>query len=158
MDYSTILSAIKTKVTTASGCSNVYDYERWAANWATILALFKTSGGLIHAWMISRVSTHRQAQSIGAAERAHVFRIRGVYGLDDSAATEKTFQGIANTVAEAFDADLTLSGACLTLAPDWGPMANQVGLQINDVDIRAFGNILCHHADCRLCATESPNY
>lgn len=156
MNYSTILAAIKTKVESTGG--KVYDYERWAANWGTVLSLFKTTGGIIHGWTISRISTSRQSQSIGAAERAHIFRVRGVYGLDDSAGTEKTFQGVVNTLADAFDADLTLAGACLTLAPDWGPMQGQVGLQINEVDTRAFGTILCHHADCRLCATESPNY
>lgn len=156
MAYSTILSGIKAKVEGASSGAKVYDYERWSANWATMLALFKTSSGLIHAWMISRIATTRQYQSIGDAERAYIFRLRGVYGLDDSAGTEKTFQAVINAIADAFEADLTLGDTCLTLAPDWGPMAAQVGLQVLDVDIRMFGTVLCHHADCRLCATERP--
>lgn len=154
MAYSTILSTIKSTIEGVSGIGKVYDYERWAANWGTVLTLYKTTGNIIHGWTISRVSTHRQSLSIGAPEQAHIFRIRGVYGLDDSAGTEKTFQGILNLVAAAFDANMTLSGACLTLAAEWGPMTGQHGLQIEEVDVRAFGNVLCHHAVCRLCATE----
>jgi hypothetical protein len=154
MAYSTILANIKSTVEGVSGIGKVYDYERWAANWGTVLALFKTSNNIIHGWTISRIAFFRQSKSIGDPEIAHIFRIRGVYGLDDSAAAEKTFQGIVNLVADAFDANMTLSGACLTLAADWGPMANQVGLQVPGIDVRAFGNVLCHHADCRLCALE----
>ena len=154
MGYSTILANIKSTVEGVSGIGKVYDYERFAANWGNMLTLFKTTGNIIHGWTISRIGTFRQHRSIGDPEIAHVFRVRGVYGLDDSSATEKTFQGIVNLVADAFDDNMTLNGACLTLAPDWGPMANQVGLQISEIDIRAFGNVLCHHADCRLCALE----
>lgn len=157
MGYSTILANIKSTAEGVSGIGKVYDYERWAANWSTVLSLFKTTGSIIHGWTISRVGTHRRYNTIARdPERAHVFRLRGVYGLDDSAGSEKTFQGVINLLAQAFDDNMTLSGACDTLAPEWGPMAGDAGLQIVEVDVRAFGTILCHHADCRLCAIERP--
>lgn len=157
MGYSTILANIKSTVEGVSGIGKVYDYERFAANWGNMLALFKTTGNIIHGWTVSRIATPRRYNTIGRdPERAYVFRLRGVYGLDDSAASEKTFQGIINLVADAFDDNMTLNGACVSLAPDWGPMADQAGLQVVEIDVRAFGNVLCHHADCRICAVDRP--
>lgn len=155
MSYSEIASAIVDQIKTASGTDKVYAYERWAANWGAILNLFKTDEELIHAWMVSRMSVHRRVATIGGPyEIAHVFRVRAVYGMNDAAASETIFQGIIDTVAAAFDADPRLGGTCMTTYAEFGPMQDQPGLQVEGIDIRTFGTVLCHHADCRICAVE----
>ena len=65
------------------------------------------------------------------------------------------FQDHIEDVVSAFDADETLGGACLSINPDWGPMSDATGLQVTEVQTRVYGTVLCHFAECRLCALET---
>jgi hypothetical protein len=123
-----------------------------------MLELFRVGGhsdGKINGWTISRKRTATEQATMGEIERAHVFMIRGVYGLKDADATESTFQALIEDIQAAFEADDTLGGACRTIDPDWGPMSGAVGLQVDLVEPRMFGGVLCHYAECRLCAIEA---
>lgn len=157
MSLSAIYSAIKTQMQAVSGMGIVHDYVRWTPSWPGFLALYKTTGGIINGWAFGRVAMQQRHASLGAIEQAHVILFRGVYGLDDSAATEKTFQTQIDAMVTKFnDADNEdLGGACLTINPDWGPMDGAVGLQVDRIDHRLFGTVLCHYAECRLCAIET---
>lgn len=157
MSLSAILAACKTEMSEVSGMGKVYAYERWTANWTNFLNLFKTTGNKINGWMITRIATPQRQETLGEKERAHILLFRGVYGLDDSADTESTFQTQIEAMVTKFneDANENLGGVCLTTHPDWGPMDGSVGLQVDKVEIRVFGTVLCHYAECRLCATET---
>jgi len=156
MTESAINAGIKTVLDGVSSIANVHDYVRWSNSWGTFLALFKdTDNDKINGWAFSRKSTATQNVNIGEIEKAHVYVVRGYYGLKDEDASEKTFQGIVEDAQTAFFADETLGGVCDTTRPDWGPMAGAVGLQIDIIEIRKFGTVLCHYFEGRLCAIES---
>lgn len=155
MSLSSIRTQIKTILEGVSGIGIVHDYERWSADWKAFLTLFQDSNDLINGWMFAREKTVQRRVTLGEKEKAHIFRLRGVYGLKDEDATEKTFQDLIESNVAAFDADETLSGTCLTINPDWGPMDGAVGLQVDLVENRIFGSVLCHYAECRLCAIET---
>lgn len=154
MPESTIRAAIKSEIEGALTTAMVYDYERWAKNWSDVISLFKTTNNLIHSWMVSRRQVVRNRVTHCEIEVCHIYTIRGVYGLNDGDATEKTFQGYIDTLVSEFDDDETLGGVCDTTNPDFGPMAGSVGLQINEIGHRMFANILCHYAEGSLGAIE----
>lgn len=142
------------------GIGVVHEYERWAADWNKMLALFKVEdddGSRINGLMITRKTTARRKVNVGEIELAHVLVLRMVMGLKDAAATELTFQALVDALADAFDDNdnETLNDTCDTIRPDWGPMEGAVGLQIDIVEPRMFGSVLCHFFEGRLCALET---
>ena len=154
MSVSAIRSRIKTNLEAVTGCGEVHDYDRWASHWNDFLSLFKDDNGLINGWTISLIKMQNAMESFTQMGRAHVFRLQKVYGLNDGDATGKTFEGHLEAVVNAFKADDTLNGACLTCTPPWGPMEGLTGLQIDKIEHRLFGTVLCHYADCRLGPVE----
>lgn len=160
MGVEAIIAEVQDVMEGVTGIENVYEYDRWAASWGKVLDLFKTAAGTKYqGWMITRIQTATRQVTLGEVEAAHVLRISGLYGLDDSAASEVTFQAWLDALVEEFldTANIDLGGACLTINPDWGPMAGAVGLQIDKVDTRMFGTVLCHFAECRLGVVELVN-
>ncbi len=140
------------------GIGRVHEYVRWATDWKKVIEKFKITddgGSKINALMITRKKTHRRQRTIGEIELAHVLELKMIMGLNDAEASELIFQKLLDNLAAAFDSDETLNGTCETTRPSWGPMEGQVGLSIDIVDMRMFGGILCHYAECHLCATES---
>ncbi len=103
MALSSIRTAIKTILEGVSGIGIVHDYERWANDWNTFLEFYKT-GGKINGWSITRKATPAKKGNVPTMMRTHNFVIRGYYGLQDSAASEKTFQDLVEAVQDAFDA------------------------------------------------------
>jgi hypothetical protein len=154
MSETAIRAAIKSEIEAALPNAIVHDYERWAKNWSDVITLLKTSGNIVHSWMISRRQVVRQQATHCEIEVCHIYTIRGVYGLNDSNGSEKTFQGHIDSLTEAFDDDQTMGGVCDTIHPDFGPLTGAVGLQVNDISHRMFGTILCHYAECSLGAIE----
>jgi len=137
------------------GAGVVHQYQRaTAGDWGKFLNLFQDADGKINTCMISRTDTAQQKVTMGEKELAHIFTLRFYYGLRDEQATELTFQEMLENVREAFNESETLNDTCLTTIPDWGPMNGVAGLQIGGVSIRFFGNVLCHYAECRLCALD----
>ena len=54
----------------------------FASDWNTFFdAVFKTTGGVIHGWQISRQSTPSSWGARRLADRSHRIVMRGVYGL-----------------------------------------------------------------------------
>ena len=154
MAYSGILAEIKSTIEGVTGVEKVHDYLRWAKHWNDFLTLLQDSSDVIHGYMIGRIAAPSRQVTMGEKEVAHVFQIVGLYGLQDSAASEKTFQAVLDLIVDAFDANDNLSGECDTLYPDWGPMADAAGLQISLVENRMFGSVLCHYAELRLQVVE----
>lgn len=153
MSESAIRAKIKSVLEGVSGMGTVHDYMRLTKSWDTFLTMFK-SGDKINGWHFSRRAIATRQNTIGEKESAHIYQLRGYYGLKDDDASEKTFQALIDAVSAAFDDDETLGDTCDT-HPDWGPMTGAVGLQADIIEHRVFGTVLCHFFEGRLCAVET---
>jgi hypothetical protein len=151
-----IREQIKTVLSGVSGIGTVHDYDRFNNDWSKFLTLFKDADGKINGVMFSRSACPKYQATQGEYEKAHIFTLRVFKGLNDADATGIEFDNHLEDIMEAFDpSDMeTLNDTCRTINPDWGPMAGAMGMQLDIVDIRMFGNVLSHYAELRLCAVE----
>ena len=141
---SDIIAAIKTIMLGVSGVEIVHEYQRFAADWTKFLSLFKDSSDRINGWMITRESTPEDRDTYPTLRRQHRFVIRGFYGLNDAEASETTFQTLVERIQTAFDVDPVLGGTVINSEP----------LQVDKVDARVFGSVLCHYAELSIAAHE----
>lgn len=128
---STTRSDIYAIVNVVTGVGMVHDYERWANDWSTFLDRFKTtiSGStLIRGWTITC-----SAWIQDHAMRVYTYKIRGYFGLDDSAASEKIALGIVEAVAKALNTS--------------NKFDNFEVCQLDVFEPRLFGSVLCHYAE-----------
>jgi hypothetical protein len=154
MSEALIRAQIKTILETASGIGAVYDYERYARSLGDYFALMtKTGQTTVNGWIIHRERTVSAPITLGIKgqiERIHTFRIAGLYEMDDSAGSEKTFQGILDAIFEAFRANPTLNATA----------TRHDQIQIDDVTVcieDEYGGNLYHVAECTLNVTERVN-
>lgn len=148
MSLALIRAEIKSILLAVTGVgTKVHDYERWAKTWEDYLSLFK-SNGLIKGWTITRTATPEVTSTTTTNTRTHTFLIRGYYSLDDSAATETTFQDLIEEIAAAFRVKPTLNGQAF----DCGP------LQVDIVGSVMFGSVLCHFCQLRLLVQEEEQW
>jgi len=151
MSESTIRSAIKNALDTVSNAGATHDYQRWSADWQAFLDLFKTTVGStdqIRGWTIAGgpVEVDDAVEEFGGRYlRGYGYTIRGYLGVDDSAATEKTFAGLVEDVMDALDADATLHGSTY-YDTSWARCDVQ--------ELRIFGDVLCHYAEVRVTTWE----
>lgn len=148
MSLSTIRAKIKAILEEVTDVgSKVYDYERWAKTWQEYLELFK-SNGIIKGWTITRRATPEISKTPSSNVRTHTFIIHGFYSLDDSAASETTFQDIIENIATAFRSEITLGGTAFDCSP----------LQVDSVGAVMFGGVLCHFCELRLLVQEEEQW
>lgn len=148
MSRALISAQIKVILLTVSGVGTlVYEYERWAANWKDYLDLFKT-GSKIKGWTITRTKTPETSKTPSTNTRIHTFIIRGYYSLDDSEATEVTFQDLVESIATAFRTEPTINGTAFDSSP----------LQVDSVAGIMFGDVLCHFCQLRLDVEEEEQW
>jgi hypothetical protein len=147
-------SAIRTQIfSILSGVSDigkVYDYERWAADWVQFINLFKTTidgEDQIRGWEIGRKSAPEKIFTMGLNLRDHAFVIRGYMRVNDASASEKTFNALIEAIADAFRDNFTLNGAAES--HDW--------IQVDTIEFRLFGGVLCHYAELSLIVHEEKN-
>ena len=160
-DLSAVLSQIKTMLEAISGIGKVYKYERDARSRSKFIELFKTSDGLINAWMLSRKRTPQKVYAQGGSTtRTHLIKITGIYGLDDVEETELTFQYLIEDIVDAFDPsdsdDRNLSDNCFSIAPVENAPEGQGGIQVDTVGLLNVGGLLCHF--CELSLYVQMNY
>lgn len=144
MAEATIRAAIASILGTVTNIGKVHDFERWAADWSKFIAFFRTriSGvDQVRGWEISRKAPITET---GDDTRTHTYAIRGYMGVDDSAQSEKTFSALVEAVAAAFRTNKTLNGAAL----------GQDFIQVETLDTRSFGGVLCHYAELTLTVYE----
>jgi len=143
VSYATIRAQIKTTLDTVSNKGLTHDYMRWAIDESAFLDIAKTtisSVAQIRVWMIDYAGFVAESPWISRsteAMRVHTFILHGYMGLDDSAATAKTFATLAETVCTALDDDATLNADGLSKYVDPCQLA---------VDHVMFYSKLCHHA------------
>ena len=151
MSESTIRAAIKDVLTGVENIGVVHDYERHAATWEKFLELFRVTiagQAQIRGWEITRRQRTAVQQTLGIgfaeSDRRHGYKIHGYMGLQDAQATEKTFQALIEAVCAAFAASGRLGGT-----------HNQHDfVQVNIIEPRMFGGVLCHFCEMTLTVTE----
>lgn len=155
MSLADIREQIKIILQGVPGIGVVHDYERWSTDWNKFLEHYKDANGKINGCTFAREKRLKKQMTIGERERAHVFVISRIMGLKDSASTGIVFDDHLEALGDAFDDYETLNNTCLTINPDWGPMDGAVGLQIEIIEPRMYGQVLCHYAEGRLCVIEA---
>ena len=126
------------------GVEIVHQYQRWAPTWEKFLGLFQDSDGRINGWCITRVKTPEPHSTTSHDARTYHFKIRGYYGLKDSEATELTFQDTIENICNEFRDKYQLNNTASDNSP----------IQVDTVDQRMFGNVLCHFCELSLTAGE----
>lgn len=144
-------TAIRTEISgllgSVTNIGKVYDYERWAADWATFINLFKANiGGVdqIRGWEIGRKAAQAQYDSNAEELTTHQFVIRGYMGVKDSDATEKTFNTLIEAIRTKFRFNFKLNGTCELAGP----------VNVDLIDTRTFGSVLCHYCELSLPVQE----
>jgi len=152
MSYAGILAQIKTTLdNTVENVGLTHDYMRWAIDESAFLDLAKTAiGGVdqIRVWMIDYAGFTSEEPWISRPTksiRVHTFVLHGYLGLDDSAATAKTFAALAEAVCTALEDDATLNADALSAYREPCQLA---------VDHVLFYSKLCHHATITLQVAE----
>ena len=148
MSEATIRAAIKACVDTVGSEGVVHDYQRWNADWPAFLTLFKTKIGsqdYIRGWCISCTGNTNADRTLdGGVIDSYEYTIRGIWGLDDSAASEKTALAKAIEIRDALRADATL-GAFWDAEPASIPV----------FEARMFGDVLVHYTEIRQVVKEA---
>jgi hypothetical protein len=145
-----MLDAIRNEIAqiieTVTGIGIVHKYLRWAVKYDTFLDLFKDSADKINGCMITRVKTPEEFIAGGrTSERSHVIKIICLYGLKDGDASELTFQ------------DTIIEGICAALRVNKTVNNKRAHLGLPQVDIvepRKFGSVLCHYAEITVSVVE----
>jgi hypothetical protein len=152
MSEESIREQIKATLSAVDGIGVVHDYQRWAATWEKFLNLFRDADNKINGWMISRARTPERWLSNIQFLRVYEYTIRGVYALSDADASELVFQGLIEDICSAFRNEDTLNETCETTNPEFGSLSGLSGVQVEVVEPRLFGTVLCHYTELRLAA------
>jgi hypothetical protein len=154
-DLNKIREQIKVILQGVTGIGVVHDRIRMAIDTAKMLNLFKDSDGRINTIMFRREKMIKRSLSLGAPKvRAHVFLFIVIRGFNDAQASELEFDDLLTDIEERFDSYDDLNGACMSCDMDTGPMADLSGMQIDVIEPRMFGSVLCHYAEMRLQVVE----
>jgi len=156
MSESAIRAQILVILNAVTNIGKVYDYERWAADWTTFINLFKATIGAvdqIRGWEIGRRNAPQIDHAYGVVYVPHQFVIRGFMSVNDASATEKTFNALIEAIQTAFRTKDTLNGTCETTRYD-----GRASIQVDIIEMRSFGSILCHYAELSLFAKERISY
>lgn len=150
-NYVPIVAEIKEKMHTIADIGAIHMYERQVVDQAKFIQLFKDATGKILGWEITRraVSEHQR----GAWFRHHQFVLKGYMGLQDANATSIDFQELCEEVCNTFrTADPTTPGATWDYRN--GDDKTAAPAQIESINDRMFGAVLCHCAEITLSVTE----
>ena len=138
---------------TVTDIGEVHDFVRSTYFWDEFFTAHKNSqnGGQILTWEITRTATAQELWGVGGVvdnyKRTHSFTLIGRMSLQDSSATEKTFQALVDAVQDKFVGDFDLNGTILPVDPP-----NEI--QIKSVGHASFAGILVHQAILTFEATE----
>jgi hypothetical protein len=146
MSLELIRNEIGQIIETVTGIGIVHSYLRWSNTFDGFLNLFKDSTDKINGCMITRVKTPEEFVGGGrTSERSHMMKIVCIYGLKDGDASELYFQ------------DTIIEGICVALRHEKTLNNRRANLGLPQVDIvepRKFGSVLCHYAEITVSVTE----
>lgn len=140
----TIRAAIKSKLEGVTGIGQVHDYERYSKNTGDFKTFYLDTNKIL-GWHIRRLSNKQTRPYLGRWVIVNEWRLRGFRSLDDSAATEKTFDDLIEAITTAFKADDTLGGVIDTMVLD-----NGTGISLLKSQPVMLAGILCHAAELQL--------
>ncbi len=150
MAYSSIRTALKTRLEAISGVQNVHHYLRHISRGVedpAYAALFVNGASDVHAWRFTRTNCAQTvcADHDSTIKRTHTIEIEGYRGLIDASASENTFQDLVDTVLTALNGgDKTLGGVAEMGIP-----------QLTRFQPVMFYNVLCHGATIRIDIEEN---
>ena len=142
-----IRTAIVTRLESVADIGRVQAYERYASDLARLKQLYWSSEhNAVRGWYVRRpVTTETDNVQGRTVERAR-WRIVGLMALDDANASEITFDGLIESVRNAFAADETL-GDTVDQCTEPGDNGESC-IQLDDSGPVMFAGVLCHA--CRL--------
>lgn len=143
MSYAAIRDYLKDRLGTIPGIGVVHSYDRWAADWSSLIKLY-VANDKFNGWHITRKATQESRDAMPVVDRDHSYEIVGIYALNDAAASEKAFQELVEQVMALFRFDFDLGGRCQLAGP----------LKLKTLEPRMFGSVLCHVAVLELPAQE----
>lgn len=150
--YTELAADIKAHLNTVPGSGVVHTYERQSNDIKKFLALFQDpSSGKILGWEITRraVTEHQQ----GAYFRHHKMVLTGYMGLQDAEASSATFQDLVDVICDEFRTADPISGTVMWHYRD-GDNPDNSPVQVEQINDRMFGNVLCHCAVIAISITE----
>lgn len=152
MSEPTLRQTIYNRLSAITNIGLVYDYERWANDWSVMVSLFTTtinSERVVRGWTIAcegiDPATDTGRKTFGQSYRGttafiYHYKIRGYYGLDDAAASEKSALALAIQVRDEMEKHFNAAG-------DDSIFSNSPALLFQP---RVFGDVLCHYAEISL--------
>lgn len=149
--YTDLAADIKTHLDAIPSAGVVHTYERQSTDIKKFLALFQNPAtGKILGWEITRraVPEHQR----GAYFRHHQMVLTGYMGLQDAEASSATFQDLVDTICDTFRTAEPLSNASWYYRDGDNPDNSPV--QVEQVNDRMFGSVLCHCAVIAIYITE----
>ena len=137
-----IIGSIQNTMSQITGIGSVHDFERWAISWQKFLQLYawtdpNTNETTIRGWTLSRISTAEDRQTTASNLAHHEILCRGIMGLDDDSASEKTFQNLIEEIRLTFRPELYLTSNAYIESP----------VEVRTVEVRIVGDVLCHYAE-----------
>lgn len=145
MPYPEILEQVLAITSGVEGAGVGHRYQRWAETYEQFLDLFKDAAGRINGFCITRDRAGEKTVTTSHNERIHRIRMRFYRGLNDADASELDFQQYIDDTCTAFRSKRTLNGAAADTTP----------VQVEVIDNRMFGGVLCHFAELVLAAEEA---
>jgi hypothetical protein len=143
-----IKAQIKIIMETVSGIGVVHDRERHSRSLAAYLDMMRTSSGIVNGWTIHRLKTPAVRVVIGIGsnniERTHIYRIIGIYDLNDADDSETTFQALNEAIFAAFKDNPTINSTALS--------SDQI--DVVSIDWEEYGNQLYHTSELILSVME----
>ncbi|GAB4184229.1 MAG: hypothetical protein OHK0024_24390 [Thalassobaculales bacterium] len=138
-----IRTAIAARIAGVAGAGKVHTHERYAADIATLKAMYVT-GGTLAGWYVRRIGTRETSPHPGRWIVVHRWRLVGFRGFEDAAASELAFDELIEGIRSAMRSDDTLGGLVDTCIVDGG--AGEAGVQVVDSGPVVFCGVLCHAA------------
>ncbi|MBI5550745.1 MAG: hypothetical protein HY911_04500 [Desulfobacterales bacterium] len=139
MSDATFRAAIKARLEAhGPGMGRVHDYERWSVDPGKFLYLFQDPATKkIFGWEIVRTKVRVQKATMAKKRMLHTYVVRGYYGLEDAAQTEKAINALVDALLLDFAAE-PMAGADNESTPT------------ATIETRLFGHVLCHAAEITL--------
>lgn len=145
----TIRAAHKAKLLAVANIGVVNDYQRYSKNNSELQAQYvATIAGVkqLRGWNIRRTRTREiHTAFVGPKEVTHTWTFRGYMALDDSAASEKTFDDLVEAVRDAYRDDEDLGGVVNTTN-----IEEAAGVQVVESGPVLFAGVLCHSAQLQV--------
>ena len=154
MSYSTLRAFVKTTLEGINTIEKVQDYRRHHVEWDKIASSFKDSNNRIHAWIIEWDNSEPELEAVGSRvfSYIHTVRLIGLYSLNDTNATGKTFEDECDSVLDEFNAVEWITNNGSNFARLHEPA------KLDSIDEAEFSGVLCHRAFISMQFNETRSY